>query len=344
MMSLRLSRARRRGAVSLGLGKPEPDFAARPQHRLPWRQQAVHIPRPGRQLRPHRGPDPAARPRRARDHGGSRRRHRAVAQRRHLVVRRDRHHRRVAARPGGALGGHRRRQRAGLAGRRPQLERGLGRRPRPPRRRLRQPRPRVRRGARHRIRHLRRAPRRRLRPLRVPRRGVRRALDAPARRSPVRFDQRDRRPPRQPGGALHRHRAPRLRQHRPGRIVGALPQPAHHRLRRHGRPPAREGPGAGHARPLHHRRRRRGPAGRLRRRRGRRGSALRAALRHDHELLEGHLVPRPGRVHGREPRRRHGRHLPSRPRLRGPPRSPSATAPARSCGSWACRRSRDCTG
>ena len=105
----------------------------------------------------------------------------------------------------------------------------------------------------------------------------RRALDGPARRAALRLGQRHRRTPRQPGGAFPRHRAPRLREHRPRRLVGPLPRPPHHRLRRHGDPPPREGPGTGHARPLDHHRRRCRPVGLVRSRRRGRRDALRPA-------------------------------------------------------------------
>ena len=181
-------------------------------------------------------------------------------------------------------------------------------RARPPGRHLRQPRARFGAGARHRVRHLRRAPGRRLSPVRVPHGRLRRDLDPAARRPPLRrrrlpggLDQRDRRASRQPGRALHRHRAPRLRQHRPRHLVGALARPAHHGLRRHGRPPARKGSRAWHARPLDHHHRRRGAARTVRRHRSRRGRAVRERPGPDHELLEGHLVPGPSHLHGRQP-------------------------------------------
>ena len=113
MMSLRLGAPEGEEPYRWDWVSPSLVLEARPERGLPGRQSSLHFARPGRQLHPHRGPHAAPGSRLAGDHGRARRRHRTLTQRRHLLVRRDRDDLRVAAGPGRALGGHRRRQRSG---------------------------------------------------------------------------------------------------------------------------------------------------------------------------------------------------------------------------------------
>ncbi len=205
-------RAARGREVPLQLELADPGLASRPEDDLLRRQQAVRLARPRRHLDARLARPDDERRRQARRHADLRQdgQGAAVAQRRRRPLRDDHDARRVAAARGRAVGGHRRRQPAGLARRRRDLdERG---RPRPRRAEghLREPRRAEphRRG--RRLRRLRRPPRERLRRLPLLHLGLRPDLEERLRQPPRgRHPERGARAPEERRRAVRRHRARR---------------------------------------------------------------------------------------------------------------------------------------
>ena len=170
-------------------------------------------------------------------------------------------------------------------------------------RHLREPHPALGAGRGGRLRGLRRSPRRRLHPLRVPHRGRGRHLAESERRAGGgRVGQLAGRTPGQPRPPLRGRRTRPVRLHRRGRDLGQNAC-SHHRLRRSADPSPRQGSGNRHAWARHLDPGRPRAPGRLGRHGGLgAGAPLPHPVRNHLPVLEGHLVPVPGGVRGRESR------------------------------------------